>query len=53
MKEQSGIWEVIVIINVIIEICMDIVEVFVDLWTNKIVGRFTKKKKSNPSSEIQ
>ena len=30
-----------------------IVEVFVDLWTNKIVGRFTKKKKSNPSSEIQ
>ena len=31
-------------VDVIIEICASIAEFFVDLWLNKIMGRFKKKK---------
>ncbi len=31
-------------VDVIIEICASVAEFFVDLWLNKIMGRFKKKK---------
>ena len=31
-------------LDVIIEVCMSIADVFVDIWLNKIVSRFKKKK---------
>ena len=35
-------------IDFLIELCVDIGEFFVEIWVNKIVGRFRKKKEKNP-----
>ena len=49
--EKRGFTEVIVMLDLIIEICADIAEIFVDNWVNKIASRFKKKKQKNDSSE--
>ena len=36
-------------IDFLIELCVDVGEFFVEIWVNKIAGRFRKKKKEkNP-----
>ena len=50
-EETQNFAEVIAMLDVIIEICADIAEIFVDIWVNKIVGRFKKKKQKNDSSD--
>ena len=37
--------------DAIIEIFADITDVFFDLWANKIIDRFTKKKRKNKVSD--
>ena len=37
-------------IDFIIEFCADVADVFVDLWLNRIVDRFTKKKRKNEAA---
>ena len=35
-------------IDFLIELCVDVGELFVEIWVNKIAGRFRKKKEKNP-----
>lgn len=35
-------------IDFIIEICTGIADFFLDLWLDKIVGRFKKKRRNDP-----